>query len=192
MSEDQPEQELAEIKWDDLYAFMDELRQVAEVFLIKEGSAQSITPTGLILTALRRQKRSNQDWSEVTWANRAYFFGSMREAMRRALVDHARKRKGDRQLKTVPMSSLPFTDLPELADKYPDVFLALDEALAELKNEDAELANVIECRFFTGLTIKQTASFLGIAEKTVSNRDKRALALLRTKIEKKLREEGSL
>lgn len=84
------------ITWDQLHALMDELRAMARALLAQEGNARSLHPTGLVLTALRRQVpggtegRTKVNWDEITWPNRRYFFGAMYQAMWCALLDHAR------------------------------------------------------------------------------------------------------
>jgi RNA polymerase sigma factor (TIGR02999 family) len=101
---------------------------------------------------------------EERWENRAHFFGSAALAMRRILVDHARrhrssKRGGEAQRVT-------FEDLA-VATPEPEVdLLALDKALDDLAKEEPRLAEVVQLRYFAGLGIKETAAILGTSPAT--------------------------
>jgi RNA polymerase sigma factor (TIGR02999 family) len=99
------------------------------------------------------------------WNDRAHFFRAAAEAMRRILIDHARKRRrvkrgGDRVQVTLGEvevgGGLPLEDL-----------IALDEAIRRLERQDPRMAEVVRFRFFAGLSVKETASALEISERTV-------------------------
>src|SRR5689334_5292995 len=79
---------------DDLRNLVGELRMMARQLLTCESHKHSFTPTALAMTALRRAKLHDQEWQEVRWKNRAHFFSSLATAMRNALIDYARRRKG--------------------------------------------------------------------------------------------------
>ena len=119
------------LSWDELYPFMDEVKAMARGLLRHEHQA-SLQTTALVLSALRRQRHADQDWSTVTWANRQYFFGAMYRAMTRALLDHARARARRREIPVRP-EDLQVDDLQQALDREPAQVVALLEALAELK-----------------------------------------------------------
>ncbi len=102
----------------------------------------------------------------ISWQNRAHFFAIAARAMHTILVDYAVKRKaqkrgGDRQ-------RVPLEDVELMTEARADDLLALDEALRGLEARDARWGQVVECRFFGGLSIKETAEVLGISEATVA------------------------
>jgi hypothetical protein len=76
------------INWGELFSFMAEGKAMARALLRHERQV-SLQTTALVLSALRRQRLAEQDWSSVTWPNRRYFFGVLYRAMERALLDHA-------------------------------------------------------------------------------------------------------
>lgn len=133
----------------------DELRQLAAARMSHEGAGHTLQPTALVHEAfLRLVGPSDLE----RWDHRGHFFAAAAEAMRRILIDHARrrgrsKRTGDRQR----------VDLPDLAEPMPDErLLALDEALTRLMAEDPVAARVVELRQFAGLGHEQVAETLGI------------------------------
>jgi len=139
-----------------------ELRKRAAAYLRRERRDHTLQPTALVNEAYLRLMGQER----VAWINRAQFFGVAAQAMRRILVDHARTRnrvkRGGGEAKRV------LTDVAELAlDQDGDQILALDEAIHRLEQEDAQAAAVVKLRFFTGLSVPETAKALGISERTV-------------------------
>ena len=186
-------------EWKDVYDAMADLRAMADKLLADESNARSLQPTALVLTALRRQKPEGLDWSDVSWETREYFFGAMRQAMRRALIDHARKRnaKKRKRIKTTSydvsqIEDLPklaeIEDLPKLADEQPEVYIALEHAIEELKTTKPKWVQVFEYRYCNGLTIDQVAGLMKKSEKTIRDWSNRTRVLLREEIERKLPE----
>jgi len=107
---------------------------------------------------------------EAQWANRRHFFAAAAEAMRRILIERARrharlKRGGGRERLSLNDNDTPAPAAAEAVD-----LLALDEALERLEQIDARMGQVVKLRFFAGLTIEQTAEALGLSVPTV-NRD---------------------
>jgi RNA polymerase sigma factor (TIGR02999 family) len=139
----------------------EELRQLADRFLVSEKRGATLQPTALVHEAYLRLVGSDR----ASWENRAHFFGAAARAIRRILVDRARARRaarrgGDRPLRLD-------TDTP-LAEPGPSLeVLALDEALAKLASIDAQKARVVELRFFGGLSVDETAATLGVSASTV-------------------------
>ena len=139
----------------------DELHRLASSFFHGERGGHTLQPTALVnevYLLLARQDRAQ-------WSNRRQLVAVCSRMMRRVLVDHARalrteKRGGDRQRVTLTGEIL-WEDGPD-----PDL-LALDEALHELGDLDAQQARVVELRFLGGLTVEETASVLDVSTPTV-------------------------
>lgn len=182
------------LTWDDVHQVMQELRQIAQRLLTLENNAQSLTPTGLVLTALRRQVPCERDWQDVTWKDRSYFLGAMYQAMRRALIDHARARNAKKRsrLRTVRVEEIRLDDLAGTAEKHPEHVEALTLALERLRVERPEWAALVEHRYFAGYTIGETARVLGRSEKTVRRWWEQARVLLHDEVLRLLNtEDGS-
>jgi RNA polymerase sigma factor (TIGR02999 family) len=137
----------------------DELRKLAAAQMRRERAGHTLQPTALVNEAYLRLIDG-----EVAWQNRRHFFGAAAEAMRRVLVDHARRRDADKRgggLDQVTLEGL------DIVDERSDVdLIELDNALAALNIRDPRLAKLVELRFFTGLSIEQTADVLGISPAT--------------------------
>ncbi|MBL9138777.1 MAG: RNA polymerase subunit sigma [Verrucomicrobiales bacterium] len=141
-------------------AVYDELRELAGRQLAREQAGQTLQPTALIHEAWLRLGGDDQP----RWENRGHFFSAAAEAMRRILVDSARRkgrlrRGGDRE-------RVPLTSLDLAATTVPDQVLAVDEALDQLARHDPQGAELIKLRFFVGLNHVQAAKVLGLSERT--------------------------
>jgi len=139
----------------------DELRQLAAARMAREAAGHTLQPTALVHEAWLRLA-GNQAQS---WENRAHFFGAAVEAMRRILIERARRKsrlkRGSGQ---VPLDIAEF----DIAEALPDdKILLVDEALEKLKAEDPEKARIVSLKFFGGLTNEEAASILGLNERTV-------------------------
>ncbi|MBI3911533.1 MAG: RNA polymerase subunit sigma [Armatimonadetes bacterium] len=175
------------ITWDELEPFMAEVRVMARDLLRQEWQAESLQTTALVLTALRRLRRAEQDWSEVTWQNRHYFFGAVYTAMGRALIDHGRRRMAKkRAVSVVRLEDLQLHDLPRTVEEAPEQVVALVETLEQLKEEQPEWAEVVEHRYFGGLTSTDTARALGVSKATVDRRWGKARVFLHVEILRRL------
>lgn len=139
----------------------EELRRMATARLSHEAAGQTLQPTALVHEAWLQLAGGG----DRTWQSRAHFFGAAADAMRRILIDKARRksrlRHGGGQLR------LDIDDL-ELADTTPDDnILLINEALQRLEQEDPEQARVVVLKFFGGLTNLEVAESLGMAERSV-------------------------
>ncbi|MFN7936224.1 MAG: sigma-70 family RNA polymerase sigma factor [Bryobacteraceae bacterium] len=131
----------------------DELRVLARTLLHHERKGHTLGCTALVHEAFLRLV----DQTKTDWKSRAHFFGSAARAMRRVLVDHARARKALKRGKGVDAVSLDFVD----AAMEPNVdVLALDRALDELSAFDPERAQLVEMRYFGGLSVEETAALM--------------------------------
>ena len=139
----------------------DELRRQAARYLRREHAGNTLQTTALIHEAYVRLV----DQRNVQWQNRAHFFGIAAQMMRRILVDHARaKKRAKRGGSDVRVSLGDAT----VAVKGQDLdVVALDEALERLAQIDEQQSRVVELRFFSGLTVEETAEVLHISTATV-------------------------
>ena len=142
----------------------DELRRMADGQMSRENSGLTLQPTALVHEAWMRLVGSEGE--ALPWDNRAHFFGAAAQAMRRILVDRARRVQSEKHggaLRRVPLTGADQAVDPEDLD-----LAALDEALARFEKHDARAAKVIELRFFGGLSVEDTAAVLGTSERTVA------------------------
>ena len=138
----------------------DELRQLARSHLERERTGHSLQPTELVNEAYVRLAGG-----DAKWENRPHFFGAAARAMRHVLVEHARKKGA--QKRGGDAKRVTFGDLAIETDD-PDVdLLALDEALTALGEVDERLSQVVHLRYFTGLSIDETAQLLSVSPATV-------------------------
>jgi RNA polymerase sigma factor (TIGR02999 family) len=138
----------------------DELRKLAACKMANEAPGQTLQPTALVHEAwLRLGGGEGQDWD-----GRAHFFGAAAEAMRRILIENARRKRALRH-----GAGQPRLDVQQLEISAPapdDQLLAVDEALTRLAALDQEKAELVKLRFFVGMTIEEAARVLGISEAT--------------------------
>ena len=142
-------------------AVYDELRRQAARYLRREQAGHTPQTTALIHEAYVRLV----DQRNVQWQNRAHFFGIAAQMMRRILVDHARTKKRAKRGGSVIKVSLADATLP-VNERDLDV-VALDEALTRLAEIDEQQSRVVELRFFSGLTVEETAEVMNISPATV-------------------------
>jgi RNA polymerase sigma factor (TIGR02999 family) len=154
----------------------DELRRLAAARMAMEAAGQTLQPTALVHEAWLRLVTDG----ERTWQNRAHFFGAAAEAMRRILIENARRKS---RLKRGGGQAKVSIDDVELAETTPDdKVLLIDEALGQLEAEDPQRARIVVMKFFGGLTNQEVAESLGIGERTVDRQWAYAKAWLFRKI----------
>jgi len=141
-------------------AVYNELRGLAQGYLRRERADHSLAPTALVHEAYLKLI----DQRQVRWQNRAHFFAMAAHLMRRILVDHARtrgaaKRDGGQR---VPLQDVQAVMNPPEVD-----VLDLDVALEKLSNLDPRQSELVELRFFGGLTVDEAATVMGVAPATV-------------------------
>jgi RNA polymerase sigma factor (TIGR02999 family) len=138
-----------------------ELHELAERQMRRENPGHTLSPTALVHEAYVRMI----DQTRVEWQDRAHFFAIASQAMRRVLIDHARRHGAERRGGGVHPLDVNEVDIP--LEERAEVLLALDEALRELSEVDERLARVVELRYFGGLTETEAAEVLGVTERTV-------------------------
>ncbi|HSN70369.1 MAG TPA: sigma-70 family RNA polymerase sigma factor [Steroidobacteraceae bacterium] len=137
-----------------------ELKLLAAANMRREATGHTLQPTALVNEAYLRLRPA-----EVTWANRRHFFGAAAEAMRRILVDHARRKHA--QKRGDGLERVTLSDVDVAAEDAGIDVLALDEALTALHAEDPRLAQVVTLRYFAGMGIEQVAEALELSPATV-------------------------
>jgi RNA polymerase sigma factor (TIGR02999 family) len=149
-----------------------ELYRLAKRYMSRERPDHLLQTSALINEAYVRLI----DWKAVRWQNRAHFFGVAAQMMRRILVDFARKRpKLDKDVEALNISL--DEAMTVTADKDADL-LALDEALKSLAGIDERKSQIVELRFFGGLSVEETAEVMKIAPITVTREWNKAKAWL--------------
>ena len=142
----------------------DDLRRLAASYLRGERTGHTLSPTDLVHEAYTKMV----DQTRVDWRGRTHFFAIAAQAMRRILVDHARRQGrarhgGDWKRITLDVNVADRSDGLEPAE-----FLALDAALTKLASVDPREAQVVELRFFVGLSNEEIAAFLGVSTRSVT------------------------
>ncbi len=151
--------------WDNLLPLVyDELHRQAARYLRKERQGHTLQTTALINEAYLKLI----DQRNVNWESRTHFYAIAAQAMRRILVDYARtthrKKRGGNDLK------LPLEEAMLVAAEEKSVdLIALDEALNKLAEQDEQQARIVELRYFSGLTLEETAEALHISRATVAS-----------------------
>jgi RNA polymerase sigma factor (TIGR02999 family) len=139
----------------------DELRKLAAQKLAQEKPGQTLQATALVHEAYLRLLGRDQDQH---WDSRGHFFAAAAEAMRRILLNRARDKK--RLKRGSERRRVDFDQVEIALDTDDEQLIAIDEALSQLAAEDPEAAQLVNLRFFAGLTMKEAADALGLALRT--------------------------
>ena len=138
----------------------EELRRLAAHKMTNESLGHTLQPTALVHEAWLRLIGGEQP----TFENRAHFFGAAAEAMRRILIDHARRKHALKHGGGWERIELDEINVPDQASQ--DTLLSVDEALDDLAREDAKAAELVKLRFFGGLSVEEAATALGVTDRT--------------------------
>jgi RNA polymerase sigma factor (TIGR02999 family) len=156
----------------------DELRKLAAAKLSRELPGQTLQPTALVHEAYMRLVGS--EGQGPAWENRGHFFAAAAEAMRRILVDMARRKRAEVHGGGKFHVSLSEVSLMSLAS--PDRIVAIDDALTRLAKQDHEAAELIKMRVFAGCSLEDAASVLGLSRATAYRHWMYARAWLRAEL----------
>jgi RNA polymerase sigma-70 factor, ECF subfamily len=137
-----------------------ELRKVAHRYMRRESAGHLLQTTALISEAYLRLV----DQKRARWQNRAQFFGVASQLVRRILVDEARKEKSAKRGGAL---KLPFTEADQKHQERDKELIALDLALCSLAEVDSRKSQIVELKYFGGLTVEEIAEFLKISPATV-------------------------
>lgn len=149
-----------------------ELRKLARSYLRRERGDHTLETSGLINEAFMRLTGQRQ----VTWSNRKHFYGIAAQAMRRILVDYARQR--GREKRGGGLEIIAFDEAWQTAVDRPGELLALDDALEQLAEMDPERAQLVELRFFGGLSHREIAELWETSLSSVERKWRLARAFL--------------
>jgi len=155
----------------------DELRRLAGRYMRRENQDHTLQTSALVNEAYLRLI----DQKSVQWQNRAHFFGVAAQLMRRILVDHARTRSRAKRGGGAQMVSL--ADQAVISKETADV-IALDDALKNLAEMDSRKSQIVEMKFFGGLTTEEVAEVLKVTSRTVEREWRKAKAWLNRAISK--------
>ncbi len=155
-------------------AVYEELRKIARVRMAAERPGHTLQATELVHLAFLKLA---PDIGGRDFKNHHEFYAAAAEAMRRILIDHARKRGTAKR--GGPLGPVSIANVAELADEQdPSTILAFNESFELLDQDHPELAELVRLRFFAGLSVEETARVLDISEPTVKRRWRYARALL--------------
>ncbi len=170
----------------------DELRRLAANKLVREKPGQTLQPTALVHEAYLRLvagavKETNTPSAEagdesLRWASRRHFFAAAAEAMRRILIESARRKAAVKHGGAA--NRVPFKEDLPISDERPEELLALHDALAELERHDDMTAQLVKLRYFAGLSHQEAANVLGITRRAAD----RIWALAKAWLHQQLRE----
>ena len=168
------EQSHTNVLIDETYEHM---RRLAASYLQLESSTVTLSPTVLVHEAYVKLSKQASD----KYQSRGHFLAIAATMMRRILVDHARARhrikRGGERVRVL------FDEDATIAPSRDSDVLALDEVLEELQQLDARQANIVEMRFFGGMTVPEVADVLGLSTRTIENEWKMCRAWLRKRLD---------
>ena len=157
----------------------DELKRLAANYLRRERSDHTLQPTALVNEAYLKMI----DITRVSWQNKAHFIGVAANQMRRILVDHARRHSAEKRGGEFHILTL--NEEIDKAGEQSAELIELDDALNELARMDAVKAQIVELRYFGGLTFDEAAEVLGVSTITVKRHWKLTKAWLYGRLQKK-------
>jgi RNA polymerase sigma factor (TIGR02999 family) len=158
-----------------------ELRRIAAHRMKDERAGHSLLPTDLVHEAYLRMVVQK----DACWRDRAHFFALASQAMRRVLVDHARRHAAAKRPGV--HGKIPLEAAPQVGgETTTGEVLEIDEALSKLSAIDPRQARVVELRYFGGMTVNETAAALGVSEATVAREWRAARLWLRRELERGL------
>ena len=163
----------------------DELRKLAAARMAQESSEQTLQATALVHEAYLRLVADGQDESR-TWDGRGHFFAAAAEAMRRILVENARRKQ--RLKHGGEWERLEIDDSAIAAPNPREDLLALDAALSKLKSVDRTVAELVQLRYFAGLTLAEAGQALGFSSRTAD----RTWAYAKAWLHREIQESGRL
>jgi len=162
-----------------------QLRAAAQKQMASERSDHTLQATALVHEAYVRLVGPH----DVPWENRAHFYVAAAEAMRRVLIEHARKRgrvKRGGGRRRIPLTGEELAEDPNLEE-----IMSVDAAIRRLEEQDGRMSRIVRLRFFAGLDVKETAAVLGISDRTVRREWALARAWLHRELSGGVEEERS-
>ena len=154
----------------------DELRRLAEASMRNERAGHTLQATALVHEIYVRLGHQEEE----RWQSRAHFFAAASQAIRRILIDHARKKNADKR--GGAFARIPLEDAIGICNSSEVELLDIDEALTELESIDARASQVVALRFFGGLSMEEIANVIGVSKRTVEGDWTTAKAWLRSRL----------
>ncbi len=148
-----------------LPAVYEELRRLATRKMAGERAGHTLQATALVHEAWLRLEGS----SGGNWKNRNHFFGAAAEAMRRILVDHARKHKSQKRGSGAPKIELDAAEGSIVVNAPSEELIAVHEALGRLEAEDSQVANLVKLRYFVGMTMSEAAEAMDLKKRSAES-----------------------
>ncbi len=145
-----------------LPAVYEELRGLARRRMAGERAGHTLQATALVHEAWLRLEGT----SEPNWKNRNHFFGAAAEAMRRILIDHARKKKSQKRGSGTPTVELDAAELSIVVNAPSEELIAVHEALGRLEAEDSQVATLVKLRYFVGMTMAEAAEAMDLKKRS--------------------------
>jgi RNA polymerase sigma factor (TIGR02999 family) len=139
-----------------------ELKHQARALMLRERSDHTLQPTALVHEAFLKLTKLK----ETKWHNRQHFFRFVSQIMRQILVDHARRHAAEKRGNNTIRFSVDDLEIP--AEERAEAVVRLDEALGNLARLDERKAEIVEMRYFGGMTVAEVAEALEISERTVA------------------------
>lgn len=139
----------------------EELRKLAAARMANESAGHTLQPTALVHEAWLRLAGND---ANVQFANRAHFFAAAAEAMRRILIERARRKSAEKRGGDWQRIDLDKVDIA--ADADDDTLMLVSEALDKLARQDAKAAEIVKLRFFGGLTLEEAGQVMGVTDRT--------------------------
>lgn len=165
----------------------EELRGLADAYLRRERRGHTLQPTALVHEAWERLMGAAEPGQPAPFRDRQHFLATAARVMRRILIDHARARSASKRGGGGARVELELEELAAPPSADPDAYLvALDAAVAQLAEQDPRAAQLVELRFFAGLTMEETAKVLGVSMATAN----REWAFARTWLHHQVRQRG--
>jgi RNA polymerase sigma factor (TIGR02999 family) len=143
-----------------------QLRAIAQKFINDERPGHTLQATALVHEAYMRMVGGDNS-TDMEWHDRRHFYRAAAEAMRRILIEHARKRGAKKRGGDRPRGRVLLNVCDLASDENSSEILAVDDAIVRLEKTDASAAEIVRLRFFAGLSVEQTAAALGMSERTV-------------------------
>ncbi|MFC1573164.1 sigma-70 family RNA polymerase sigma factor [Candidatus Eisenbacteria bacterium] len=160
-----------------LQRFYRELHEIAVRYMRQERSDHTLQPTALVHEAYIRLV----GYDQLNWQGKSHFLGMAARTMRRILVEHARRKKAKKRGGGVTIFGLRDIDAG-IEESINYDLVELNEALEWLEKLNQRQAQIIDLRFFGGLSVQESAEILGVSEKTVKNDVRFALAWLKSRL----------
>lgn len=171
----------------DFLVLYQELRGLADGYLRRERRGHTLQPTALVHEAWERLMGEHGAGGEHPFRDRSHFLATAARVMRRILIDHARARTAEKRGGGGLRVEFPLEELAAAPSTNADAYVvALDGALADLARQDPRVAQLVELRFFAGLTMEESARVLGVSLATAH----REWAFARTWLHHRVRQRG--